>query len=98
MNKGSKTALYLLLVVLVALGAYGLGFATPFVTGQAQTATGTPGTPSSGTAGNEGQEQATPGGQGGQPAPTLPPLAQDKDIEQQFDTFCKTFQAINEDY
>jgi carboxyl-terminal processing protease len=83
-----------LLVVLVALGAYGLGFATPYVTGQAQTATGGPGT----SAGTDGQEQATPGSQNGQVVPTPPAAAQDKNIQQQLDTFWKTFQAINDDY
>ena len=95
MNKGSKTALYLLVVVLVALGSYGLGFATPYVTGQARTASpGSNGT----TAGTQGQDPSTPTGQADQPAPELPSAAQGKDIQQQFDTFWKTFQAINEDY
>ena len=99
MNKGSKTALYLLLVVLVALGSYGLGFATPYVTGQAQPPTGsTPSQSNGATAGTQGQEQNTPAAQNGQQAPELPTAAQGKNIQQQFDTFWKTFQAINEDY
>jgi carboxyl-terminal processing protease len=99
MNRGSKTAIYVLLVVVMVLGAYGLGFATPYLTGQARTGTVTPGANGT-TAGTQGQDRPTATTQDGTPIPQpeLPSAAQNKDIQQQFDTFWKTFQAINEDY
>jgi carboxyl-terminal processing protease len=94
MNKGSRTVLTVLLIVLVALGGYGLGFATPYLTGQAQ--------PINVSNSPDGSTQPTPGnssdanGQSGGPAPNIP--SGTGDINQEFDSFWKTYQAVTDSY
>src|SRR5438046_2175080 len=92
MERGSRTFATILIVILVAFGAYGLGFATPYLAGQAQAINGAKANPSStpGYSANNGS------GQSNLPQPNLPSGA--GDINQQFDSFWKTFQAVNSEF
>lgn len=97
MNRGPKPLVYILLVVLVAIGGYGLGFATPYLTGQAKMSATTDVNSNNGSSsnptpnsGNNGQNQV------GAPQPTLPPGA--GDISKQFDAFWNTYNAVNQEY
>ena len=85
-GSGSKTLIYVLLLVVVAFVAYGAGFVTPYATGQAKL--GTTSTPSTGSTQQPGQS--------GTQQPTLPANA--GDIDQQFSSFWKTFQAANSEF
>ncbi len=85
MNKGSRTLVTIAIVVLVAFGAYGLGFATPYLTGLAQ-----PVVPGQTATGNNSTSA------GGLQKPALPAGAQD--VSKQFDDFWNTFQAINNEF
>jgi len=83
MEKGSRTLVTIAIVVLVAFGAYGLGFASPYLINQVKAVT------SPGTA-------ASSGGQSTLQKPSQP--SGTEDINQQFDAFWKTFQAINDEF
>ncbi|MEO8286729.1 MAG: S41 family peptidase [Chloroflexota bacterium] len=93
MDKGKRTILTVLLVLLVAFGAYGLGFATPYLTGQTKGAsaiTQDPNATPGSTANNSGQ-----GGSDLQ-KPTLP--AGEQDINKQFDSFWNTMKVVNDEF
>jgi carboxyl-terminal processing protease len=94
MEKGSRTILTIVIVILVAFGAYGLGFATPYLAGQAQTALG--GNSNANAGATPGSSANNGGGQSGLQEPNLPGGTQD--INQQFDSFWKTFQAVNDEF
>jgi carboxyl-terminal processing protease len=94
MEKGSRTLVTIAIVLLVAFGAYGLGFATPYLTGQAQIAGTTNG--SSNASATPGSSANSGGGQSDIQKPTLPGDAQD--INKQFDSFWKTFDAVNSEF
>ncbi len=85
MDKGSRTLVTIVMVLLVALGAFGLGFATPYLTGQIPAA----------TAGRT-DVSATPGSPANQQLPTLP--SGNGNINKQFDSFFKTMQAVNDEF
>ncbi len=85
-GSGSKTLLYILLLLVVAFVAYGAGFVTPYATGQAKL--GTTSTPATGSTQQPGQS--------GVQEPTLPANA--GDIDKQFASFWKTFQAANSEF
>src|SRR4051794_25759575 len=89
MEKGSRTLVTIAIAILVALGAYGLGFVTPFLTGQAQTTTNANASATPGSS-------ADSGGQSTLPKPNLPGNSQD--INQQFDSFWKTFEDVNSEF
>lgn len=94
MEKGSRTLVTIAIVILVAFGAYAMGFATPYLTGQAQTSTlGLGGANASSTPGSSANSG---GGQSGLQQPNLPSGSQD--INKQFDSFWKTFQAVNDEF
>jgi C-terminal processing protease CtpA/Prc len=85
-GSGSKTLLYVALILVVAFVAYGAGFVTPYATGQAKLGN----TPAPGST----QQPGT--GQSDTQEPTLPANA--GDINQQFDSFWKTFQAASSEF
>ena len=85
-GSGSKTLLYILLLLVVAFVAYGAGFVTPYATGQAKL--GTTSTPATGSTQQPGQS--------GLQEPTLPANA--GNIDKQFASFWKTFQAANSEF
>ena len=79
----------ILLIALVAIAAFGLGAATVYMAGQAGL-TASPG--------NGGTQAGT--GNGGSTSGETPLQRPDvpQDINKQFDSFWKTFEAINEEY
>ena len=84
-GSGSRTIQFILLALVVAFVSYGVGFATPYITGQARL-----------PAFDLGGDSAQNDGGGNLQQPDLPGNAQD--INKQFDAFWSTFNIINEEY
>src|SRR5450759_107220 len=85
-GSGSKTLLYVVLLLVVAFVAYGAGFVTPYATGQAKLGN----TPAPGST----QQPGT--GQSDLQEPTLP--ADATNIDKQFASFWSTFKAANQEF
>ena len=91
-TRSNKTPMYLALVVVVALVAYGLGLGTMYLANSNGSKEPSPRVSTNATPGTGGSQtpQAQP------PLPDKPPVPQD--IEGQFDSYWKTFRAIESQF